>query len=205
MILKYLRNRIKYRNILFLAFGTIMLLESCNRKQSLDEIIIHEKERGVKYDSLFHGLYFGMKMKSFYDHCFDMNQKGLFFQNGFNLEVIIKYEKEFSAPVDFVFFPKGPYQTIEKIEGSFMFQHWTPFTKEHSAAVLLEEVIDKMQEWYPGRDFIQIDDPNDLWPYAYAKVDGNRKIVLYRSFDDQKVHAVFENLDEKFPIVQANK
>ena len=86
-----------------------------------------------------------------------------------------------------------------------MFQHWTPFTKEHSAAVLLEEVIDKMQEWYPGRDFIQIDDPNDLWPYAYAKVDGNRKIVLYRSFDDQKVHAVFENLDEKFPIVQANK
>lgn len=195
MILKYLKKTNKSISILVEIVVVLGLLTGCNNKQSLEDIIKYESESGVKYNNLFHGLYFGMPMDNFYDHCFQMNQKGVFFQNGLNVEVIVKYENEFSAPVDFVFFPQGTYQSIERIDGSFMFQHWSPFSKEYRASGLIEELVEKMQDWYPGRDFVRIDHPKALWPYAYAKVDGNRKIVLYQSFDDQKVHVTYENLD----------
>lgn len=187
-----------FRKITKISFGLVLCLliltHACNRKQSLRKVVAEEMARNVKVDSLFYGLYFGMTLQDFYDHSFEMNQQGIFFQNNMNVEVIIKYDDDFSSPVDFVFFPETFYPTIQKIDGHMMFRQWAPFTKVFTASKLQEEVKEKMEEWYEGRDFIKIAHPKGHWPYAYAKVDGNRKILLYRSFDDQKLEVVFENL-----------
>ena len=180
---------------MILGFGLFILTQSCNEKLTLDEVVTEEMARNIKVDSLFYGLYFGMTMQDFYDHSFDMNQEGIFFQNNMSAQVIIRYDEDFSVPVDFVFFPDTSFPSIQKINGYMMFRQWSPFTKEYPASKLQEELKEKMEEWYGGRDFIKIAHPKRHWPYAYAKVDGNRKIVLYRSFDDQRVEVVFENLN----------
>ncbi|MFS4418005.1 hypothetical protein [Maribacter sp. 2307ULW6-5] len=179
------------------VIGITALALACNGKPTLAEVEAEELARNVAFDSLFYGLHFGMTMQDFYDHSYDMNQEGIFFQNNMNVEVIIHYDEDFSSPVDFVFFPDTSYPTIQKVDGYMMFRQWAPFTKEYPASKLQEELKEKMEEWYGGREFIKIEHPKGHWPYAYAKVDGNRKIVLYRSFDDQKVEVVFENLNAK--------
>jgi hypothetical protein len=170
------------------------LLFGCTQKKTFDEVVAEELGRNVTHDSLFYGLHFNMTMQDFYDHSYVMNQKEIFFQNNMNVEVIVHYEEEFSAPVDFVFFPDTSFPTIQKVRGHMMFRQWAPFTKKYPASKLQEEIKEKMEEWYLGRDFMKIEHPKGHWPYAYAKVDGNRKITLYRSFDDQKVVVIFENL-----------
>ncbi len=167
----------------------------CAEKQTYDEIVAEEMASGIKKDSLFHGLYFNMSLRDFYQHCFEMNQKGIFFQNDFNVEIITHYEEDFSAPVDFVFFPEERGPTIQKVIGYMKYSRWAPFSEKYSSGRLLEEVKAELEEWYPGRSFIKIAHPEGHWPYAYVKVDGNRKIMLYRSFEDQKVEMIFENLD----------
>ena len=196
---KFSRKIVKVALGLALSFIPIMLTQSCKEEQTLEKIEADEMERDVKVDSLFYGIHFGMTMQDFYDHSYDMNQEGVFFQNNMNVEVIIHYDDDFTAPVDFVFFPDTSYPTIQKIDGYMMFRQWAPFTKDYPASKLQGELKEKMEEWYGGREFIKIPHPKGHWPYAYAKVDGNRKIVLYRSFDDQKVEVVFENLSTVGP------
>lgn len=195
---KFLKKIVKLSFSLVLAIGLLVITGGCDQKQTFEEVVTEELARNVKFDSLFYGLHFNMPMKEFYDHSFDMNQKGIFFQNNMNVEVIIHYDKDFSAPVDFVFFPDTSFPTIQKVDGHMMFRQWAPFNKEYPASKLQEELKKKMEDWYGGRDFIKIKHPKGHWPYAYVKVDGNRKILLYRSFDDQKVEVAFENLDTTY-------
>lgn len=175
----------------------LLLMMGCTGKPSYDELVSRELARGVKVDSLFHGIYFNMTMESFYDHSYKMNQKGIFFQNDLNVEVVVHYDEGYSHPVDFVFFPEGPFRSIQRMRGYMKYQKWSPFTKTLTAKKLQEEVRKNFETQYGGQKFIEIPHPKGFWPTAYVKVDGNRKILLYRSFDDQRVEMEFENLDKE--------
>ncbi len=176
---------------------TILIL-ACAHRQTYNEVVAEELARKVRFDSLFHGLYFDMPMTEFYEYGYEMNQKGIFFQNAMNVEVIVHYDDEYSSPVDFVFFPDEKYPSIQIIRGYMKYRRWSPFAKDLTAAKLQEEIKEIFEKRYGGRQFMKIVHPEGHWPYAYVKVDGNRKILLYRSFDDQKVELVFENLDNMF-------
>ena len=177
--------------------GLWLLVAACNNRTSYAELVSQELARESAVDSLLLGLYFDMPMERFFSYCFEMNQKGVFFQYGGRSQVLHTYEHEFSTPVDFVFFPVGGHAAIQQLEGTMTFKNWAPFSKEFTAGKLQEEVKVFLEKQLGGRPFIQVDHPQGYWPYAYVKVDSNRKILLYRSFDDQKVHLVFENLRAK--------
>ena len=170
----------------------------CAESPSYEEIVARELSSGERHDSLFMGIHLNMHMQTFYDHCFEMNQKGLFFKKPGSVDVMYTFEEDFSAPVEFVFFPHGGHVLIQEVRGHMIYKKWTPFTKEFNAEKLQEELKEKMEEWYGGRPFIKMDHPQGYWPYSYVKIDGNRKIQLYRSFDDSKVEVVFENLDRRW-------
>lgn len=175
-----------------LAVSTFCI--QCSDQSSYEEVVARELSSGERHDSLFMGIHFNMHMQTFYDHCFEMNQKGLFFKEEGSVNVVWTLEEGFSAPVDFVFFPQGGHTLIQEIKGHMIYKNWTPFTKEFRAGKLQEELKAEMERWYGGRPFIKVEHPLDYWPYSYLKVDGNRKIHLYRSFDDSKVEVVFEDL-----------
>ena len=55
-------------------FGILILFVSCKK----NHYVILEREEiasGVRYDSLFLGVKFGMSSKEFYSHCWDLNKK----------------------------------------------------------------------------------------------------------------------------------
>jgi len=148
-----------------------------------------------RYDSLFMGIYLSMPMQDFYDHAYELNQQKIFFKNPGSTDIRYTYETEFRSPVHFVFFPRGGHQTVQKISGHMYYENWSPFSKAFNAGRLQEEVKAFMEAKYGGSPFKKEEHPKRYWPYSYVKTDGNRKIHLYRSFDDSKLQVVFENLD----------
>lgn len=181
--------------IIFIALAVI--LGACRQDVSYATLVSRELARDAQADSLWLGLRFNMTMEEFFIYCFNQNQKGEFFQNSGSSEVIYTFKGEFKAPVDYVFFPAGGNASIQQLEGTMVYQSWAPFTKEFTAEHLQEEVIRYLEAQYGGRPFLAIDHPEGFWPQAFVKVDANRKILLYRSFDDRKLHVVFENLRSK--------
>jgi hypothetical protein len=62
----------------------------CSPKAKYDRKLRHELASGVRYDSLFMGIYFGMPEKAFYLHCWKLNQKGLIKQGESNTTLSTK-------------------------------------------------------------------------------------------------------------------
>jgi len=181
-------------NLLVRLLVISVLCIQCAESPSYEEVVDRELSSGERHDSLFMGIHLNMHMQTFYDHCYDLNQKRVFFKKEGSVNVQYTFQKAFSSPVDFVFFPQGGHTLIQKVKGYMIFQKWAPFTNEFTAGKLQEQLKEEMESWYGGRPFIQVEHPLGYWPYSYVKVDGNRKIQLYRSFDDSKVEVVFEDL-----------
>lgn len=184
-----------YQLIIGISLG--LFLGACRQEVSYATLVSQELARDTQADSLWLGLRFNMPMEEFFIYCFNQNQKGEFFQHSGSSEVIYTFEDEFKAPVDYVFFPAGGTAAIQQLEGTMVYQAWAPFSREFTAEHLQEEVIGYLEDQFGGRPFLAVDHPQEFWPQAFVKVDANRKILLYRSFDDRKLHVVFENLRSK--------
>ena len=184
-------------NILSLKVAGLFFLVAagCVEGGSYEDILKQELARGVSHDSLFYGLSFNMTWEEFYDHSFEMNQKGIFFQNGMNLEVQIRLEEGFKHPVILNFFPVSDVSNlINGIDGKFQYQNWAPFNDTFSGRALEKELARNLEKWYGGRAFMQIPHPQKYWEHALVKIDGNRQITLMRAFDDSYVEVKFEDL-----------
>ena len=65
-----LSNMLKGSSSIFYSVWLLILIFSaCQKESKLEETIRTELERGIKYDSLFLGLKFGIDIQEFYDHC----------------------------------------------------------------------------------------------------------------------------------------
>jgi len=191
------RNSVIFASLFLFSISLVILflINSCADDLSpYEKLVVREKNSGERHDSVFMGVYLEMPMQQFYDHCFELNQRGVFYKNPGSVDVRYTFEDEFSSPVVFVFFPEGGHQSIQKVKGQMFYKNWAPFAKKFAAEYLQEELKEKMESWYPGNSFLRVPHPHGYWPYSYVKVDGNRKIHLFRSFNDGKVEVVFENL-----------
>jgi len=68
---------------------------------------------------------------------------------------------------------------------------------EYFASKLLPKVKRKIEEWYGGRLFIKIPGPKQSIGDAYAKIDGNRQILLWSDIDNRRVRILFSDLTRK--------
>ncbi len=68
------------------------VISGCTPKAKYERKLKHELAKGVRYDSLFLGLYLGMPEKDFYIHCWELNKKGLIRQGSNNTTVEYRYE-----------------------------------------------------------------------------------------------------------------
>ncbi len=160
------------------------------------EMVQKGLESKVRYDSLFFGIHFNMSREDFFEHCFAMNQQGIFFQNPNGTEVQYKFENEFKYPVVFDFFPNMADSSIHELRGNLYYQHWTPYQKKYAADSLQLEVVGLFEKWY-GRPFIKMPHPQELLGDTFVKIDGNRKISIYNNIDNRKVEVWFVDLSKK--------
>lgn len=176
--------------LLILISGFII---GCSPRARYDKKLKHELARGVRYDSLFLGLYFGMPEKEFYIHCWKLNQKGKIKQGESNTTAQYKLKNELKYPASMDFYPKFMAGKIFEIPVSFKYDGWAPWNKTLSSNNLQLELLKWYEKVY-GRGFIKVQHPTH--GTAYVKIDGNRRITIFVE-DDLHAWALFTDLSIK--------
>ncbi len=186
------------------VIAVIVVGGGCSPGKTYDRILKRELASGVRYDSLFMGISFGMTDEAFYKHCWKLNHDGLIRQGTVNQSVLYEIKEELEHPATMNFYPKFKNGKIVEMPVRFIYNGWTPWNKELSAEKLAEDV----KNWYEyiyGNGFITIVHPKK--GKAYIKIDGNRRITIYNE-NDLHVWAVFTDMlsgAEKDSLQAANQ
>lgn len=167
---------------LFLTIGIIFT--ACESEYS--STVKRELKTGVVYDDLILGLKLEQTQKDFYDHCWQLNKQGIVSQGSGNefAKHVMLLDSTAQEPnaVEMLFY--GIFDEEKVMHGmhmKFSYVKWSPWAKEFQSDVLLKELKEKYLKEYQGNPFIEISIKDDV--KAYAKVDGNREILIYPNSD----------------------
>jgi len=177
------------RFILLLAISAVTV-PGCTPKAKYERKLKHELASGMRYDSLFMGLYLGMPQKDFYTHCWELNKQGLIKQGSTNTTVEYQVKDELKHPATMNFYPNFVQGKISEMPVRFNYKGWAPWNK----ALLSDSLQLDLLNWYKkvyGKDFMKVEHPTN--GAAYIKLDGNRRITIFRE-GDLNVWAVFTDM-----------
>ena len=109
-------------------FSIIMI--SCQTNPYID---LEKKDlaSGLRYDSLFLGVKFGMTSKEFYAHCWDLNRKKLVTQGPSNNSVRYYLSTEsIGQKIEMLFYPVFDNDIVYEVNTTFSYTGWAPWNKE---------------------------------------------------------------------------
>lgn len=159
-----------------LASIAALIVGGCTPGKTYERRLKRELASGIRYDSLFMGLSFGMTQKEFYEHCWNMNKDSVIKQGSANMSVQYDLNEELEHPATMNFYPKFDSGKIVEMPVRFIYNGWAPWTKELSASNLAKDVKSWYEDIY-GKGFITVTHPMN--GDAYTKIDGNRRITIY--------------------------
>lgn len=176
----------------FILISVILLnvVFGCTPGAKYEHMLKRELASGIRYDSLFMGLYLGMPEKDFYTHCWKLNREGLIRQgpNNSTVQYILKNELNYPGTMDF--YPDFTNGRISEMPVRFVYTGWAPWNKKLSSENLRSDVMKWYEKTY-GKGFIEVRHPEK--GSAFVKVDGNRRISIFKK-DDLYVWAIFTDL-----------
>ena len=176
---------IKVRIYLILLAGIFAASCTSEYQRKVDQ----ELASGERYDSLFLGVEFGMSREEFYKHCWELNRQELVIQGDQNTTVQYDLD-ELKFPAELNFYPDFHEDKIFQMPTTFAYKAWAPWNKNLSADSLQLDVLELLKDWY-GDDFIRVESKDR--GVAFVRVDGNRRITLYKP-DERDVHVLFTDL-----------
>ena len=174
--------------ILFIIIGVI--ISGCSPRAKYNRMLKRELASGVKCDSIFMGIYFGMPEKEFYLHCWNLNKKGLVRQGENNITVHYELKKELKYPAAMEFYPKFKDGKITEMPVKFKYIGWAPWNKELASEKLQSQVVRYYEKIYGG-SFIEVKDPKR--GSVFVNIKGNRRISVFVQ-NDLFAWAVFSDL-----------
>ena len=166
------------------------IISGCTQKAKYERRLKHELASGVRYDSLFMGLYLGMPDKDFFTRCWELNRKGLIKQGGTNTTVEYQLRNELKYPCLMDFYPTFVKGKISEMPVRFVYNGWAPWNKKLSSDSLQVVVLQWYKKQYGG-GFLEVKHPEK--GIAYVKIDGNRRISIFKE-DELHVWAVFTDM-----------
>jgi hypothetical protein len=169
---------------------SVFIISGCSPRAKYEHRLKHELASGVRYDSLFMGLYFGMPEKDFYLHCWQLNKKGLIRQGETNTTVYYVLKNQLQYPAAMDFYPKFMGGKIFEIPVRFKYVGWAPWNKNLTSDKLQANIVKWYEKVY-GKGFIEVKHP--LHGSVFVKIDGNRRISIFKE-SDLYVWAVFTDL-----------
>jgi hypothetical protein len=164
-----------------------LMLSAC--KSDYERLVERELASGVRHDSIFMGIYLGMSAKDFYAQCWELNKQKLIRQGNSNTSVLYEMT-ELKHKADMNFYPTFNGDKILEMPVIFSYTAWAPWNKELWSDSLILDVKNLMEKWY-GPGFIKLEHPEK--GIRWVKVDGNRRIMLWKE-DDQQVKALYTDL-----------
>jgi hypothetical protein len=175
---------------ILLMFILGIFIYGCTPKSRYERKLKHELASGIRNDSLFMGLYFGMTEKDFYTKCWKLNQQGLIKQGPKNRTVEYMVKKELKFPGTMNFYPDFADGKIAEMPVQFAYTGWAPWNKKLSSDSLQIDVLRWFEKKY-GDKFMKIDHPTK--GSAFVSLDGNRRITIFKE-DEMSVWAVFTDM-----------
>ena len=175
-----------------LAGIVCLVFMGCNPEAKLDKIVEKELDSGIRNDSLFLGLEFGITMQEFFDRCRELNKQGLVKEGSKNMSVEYIFDDSLGQPIAFNFYAdrnaQGP---IHRYYTSFNYYAFA-LNRHLYADRLIEMLPAILMDWYGGNEpFTLI---RDGQKYVY-KIDGNRMIELF-VYDLSTVVATYYDLSQ---------
>lgn len=155
-----------------LILSTFIVFAAC--KSDYEKMVAREIGSGIRNDSIFFGLHFGMTSADFYKHCFELNRQGLV-TNGPENNTVLYTFNNYRYPLDMNFYPAFENDRIWKMGIVFNYQGWAPWNKNLFSDKLAPEVLDILEKWY-GTGFLSMKTPEGE-PF-WVKVNGNRQILV---------------------------
>jgi hypothetical protein len=167
-----------------------LIIYGCSPESKYERRLKHELASGVRYDTLFMGIYLGMPEKDFYTHCWMLNREGLIRQGSKNKTVEHELREELKYPATMNFYPEFAQGKIIEMPVRFTYNGWAPWNKSTSSDSLAFDVLRWYEKIY-GDGFIKVEHPKR--GMAYVRIDGNRRITIFKE-DDMHVWAVFKDM-----------
>ena len=168
-----------YLKIVYMILATLFLA-SCESDYS--KKIKSELESGDSYENLFLDLNVGDTKKDFYDKCWLWNKKGLVSQGPgnqyakYNLD--LSEGKDSLGNVELLFY--GIFDDNDVMYGMDMkmsYKAWSLWNEKYHATSLVNDLQEYYIKLYGKNKFIPITIEKEVT--AYAKIDGNRQILIY--------------------------
>jgi len=167
-----------------------LMICGCSPRSKYERRLKRELVSGVRYDSVFMGLHLGMTDKDFYTHCWLLNREGLIKQGPDNMSVEYAIKDELKYPATMNFYPEFEEKIVVGMPVRYVYNGWSPWNKSLSSDSLQIDVLKWYEKVY-GAGFITIKHPER--GTAYVKIDGNRRITIFKQ-DDMYVWAVFTDM-----------
>lgn len=172
------------------------IISACSSENKLEKVIENELATGIRNDSLFLGLEFGITMDEFFEQCRELNKQGLVTEGSKNMSVEYIFKDSLDQPVAFNFYAdreaSGP---IHKYYTSFYYYAFA-LNRHLYSDRLIEMLPSILMEWYGGNEPFKVKRDGKECLY---KIDGNRMIEL-SIYDLSSVTATYYDLSKNtFP------
>lgn len=167
-----------------------LLMVECSPGSRYEKRLKKELASGIRYDTLFMGIHFGMSDKDFYTLCWELNREGVIKQSNSNTSVEYQPGEKLKHSATAEFYPKFVNEKIVEMPVKFSYDGWAPWNKELSSGPLVEDI----RAWYEdeyGKGFIAVTHP--VRGKAFTKIDGNRRITIFQE-DDLYAWAIFTDM-----------
>lgn len=173
-----------------LRWFVIAVIAAACQSHPYEEMKQRELASGKRYDSLVMQMRFGMSLQDFFDQCMELNKQQLVTEGPGNRSVQFIITEDVKAEVKVLFRPAFQENKIYQVNYTYTYSGWAPWNRDLFSDQLLPEVKRLIERDF-GAGFVKIEHPEK--PSVFAKVDGNRRIVISRE-GDQNVIVQFTDL-----------
>ena len=167
----------------------ISLMGSSCIKSEYAKLVEQELAKGYRMDSVILGIHLGMSRKEFYSYCWAMNKQHIFTNSG--TKVLYKFY-DGDDTVVMKFYPDFLNDSIYQVQATYQYQGWMPWVL-HRQPDSLQVRLRKKFEKLSGLGFIKVERGGLYKDFAFVKVDGNRRIVMFRE-SEMELKTVFTDL-----------
>jgi len=181
------------KKLLFIFSLVAFFTAAC--RSDYDKMVRRELASGVRNDSIFLDMHFGMQRNDFYRHCLQLNQQGLV-TNGPENNTVLLVIDDYKHPIDMNFYPAFDDKDQIYLMGVvFYYQAWAPWNKVLFGEKLMPDVLNLLERWY-GPGFMELTSPEGkkIW----VKVNGNRHIMAIVQ-NEKNVRVEIKDLTRKAP------
>jgi hypothetical protein len=189
--------------IIFL--GLLFIIASGCKKSEYTKLAEAELGRGVRFDSIFLGIHFGMKREGFFERCTNLNKQKLTTM-GRNANVLYKLKNPVGT-IAMNFYPEFYDDSIYQMNVLFNYENWDPWARKLQPDSLQVRVKKIFENWY-GPGFIKVEDNAQekirgdfKTNFAFVKIDGNRQVIIFCD-GEMDVKAVITDLVTKAKVKQ---